>query len=99
MSALKEQNNFIDVICQHTRDGQIIPLRIRVMDEDGIYQTFSIKSYKEISVPCNYMSPYGFKAHGHTWTFHCRIITLDISRTVELFYNSDENLWRINKIW
>ena len=27
----------IDVICQHTKEGNIIPLRIRLVDEDGMF--------------------------------------------------------------
>ena len=30
---VKERDNRIDVICQHTRDGRIIPLKIRLKDE------------------------------------------------------------------
>ena len=31
----------IDVICMHSRDGEIVPIRIRVMDEEGLYQSLN----------------------------------------------------------
>ena len=39
------QEKSIDVICQHTKDCKIIPLRIRLEDEDGNLQTYNIKWY------------------------------------------------------
>ena len=38
----------IDVICQHSRDGKITPMKIRVIDEDGEYQEYKIKGYNII---------------------------------------------------
>lgn len=98
MTAIAEQNKSIDVICQHTKDGDIIPMRIRVQDEDGVFQTFNIKGYTELSSPSQYLSPYGTIAHSHTWTFLCKIQVLNSIRTLELFYNSNDNLWKITKI-
>ena len=37
----------IDVICQHTRESKIIPLRIRLQDEDGEFHNYNIKEYKD----------------------------------------------------
>lgn len=98
MGLTDNKNNFIDVICQHTADGNIIPLRIRLKDEDGIFQTFNIKGYKELSTPAKYISPYGTIVHSHTWTFLCKIQVLDTLKSIELFYNSNDNLWKITKI-
>ena len=38
----------VDVICQHSSDGNIMPLKIRFEDEDGQWQTYIIKEYKDI---------------------------------------------------
>jgi len=32
----------IDVICQHNKDGEIIPMRLRLCDDDGDNQTNNI---------------------------------------------------------
>ena len=39
----------IDVICQHNKDGEIIPMRLRLCDDDGEPHAFTIKSYKDLS--------------------------------------------------
>ena len=95
MGAIAESPVFVDVICEHTSKGELIPLRMRVKDEDGIYQTFSIKSYKEISVPGTYQTPYGTLMHSNTWRFLCKIQVLSFSKTVELLFNTNDNLWRM----
>ena len=98
MFSASDHNRFIDVICQYTTNGTIIPLRIRVKDEDGSYQTFTIKAYKELSSPNSYQSPYGTAVHGHIWTFECKIQVLDVTRRLTLFFNSYDNLWKIIRI-
>lgn len=98
MGVLEEKNKKIDVICQHTKDGGIIPLRVRVQDEDGEYHDFTIKAYKEKNHPGQFISPYGTAIHGHTWIFICKIQVLDVVRNIELLYNANENIWRIVKM-
>ena len=39
----------VDVICQQNRDGTMIPLRVRLTDEEGATQTYTIKEYKDLS--------------------------------------------------
>lgn len=98
MSGIRELNNFIDVICQYTADGNIIPLRIRVKDGDGEYHSFTIKGYKELSHPGEYISPYGTMVHSRNWSFECKIQVFDSVKLVNLFFNSNENLWKITQI-
>ena len=37
----------VDVICRHNADGTIVPLRLRFMNEDGEYETYTIKGCRE----------------------------------------------------
>lgn len=98
MGTLTENNNFIDVICQYTTDGRVIPLKIRVKDEDGVYQTFMIKAYKELSHPGAYKSPYGTLSHSRNWSFECKIQVFNIIKQITLCFNSEDNLWKITSI-
>lgn len=95
MGAIKESYQFLDVICQFTSKGEVIPMRIRVKDEDGEFQTFNIKAYKELSSPGEYSSPYGTLVHSSNWTFSCKIQVFDQLKTIKLFYNTKENLWKL----
>ena len=36
----------VDVICQHNKDGSMIPMRVRLTDEDGAVQTLSAELMK-----------------------------------------------------
>ena len=33
----------VDVICEHKADGNIIPMRFRLMNDDGVYEAYTIK--------------------------------------------------------
>lgn len=91
------QRKQIDVICQHTKKNRIIPLRIRLEDEDGIEQTYNIKSYKDVTPHNGYTLPNGVKVTSGHWTFECSIFVFDSLRLVKLFYNPRDNAWTIAK--
>ena len=46
-STAKAVTTPIDVICQHSQDGTIVPLKIRVRDDDGEYQAYMIQGFRE----------------------------------------------------
>lgn len=92
---INPNDKFIDVICQYTKEGQIIPLRLRFQDEDGLYQIYNVKGYKELSRAGKYKTPYGTISHTSNWRFLCQIQVLSRLVNVELFFNSNDNLWKI----
>lgn len=71
----------IDFICQHTMDGKIIPLRIRLRDEDGELQEYTIKGYRETSAFRNI-------------SFECQIIVNGYKKLVSIF-SSDGRIWQL----
>lgn len=91
------QRPSIDVICQHTKDRQIIPIRIRLSDEDGMIQTYNIKSYKDVSSHGGYRLPNGINGRNYIWTFECKILVMDTLRRIKLYYHSGDNVWTIQK--
>lgn len=95
MAGTVATDNSIDVICQHTRTGDIIPLRIRLIDEDGIYQTFVIKAYRDISLHGDHTLPNNVNTHQYNWVFECRIQVFDRSKYLKIIYNAYDNKWRL----
>ena len=88
----------VEVIAQHTRDHKIIPLRIRLQDEDGEMQNYTIKAYKETSPSAGtYTMPNGVTVTKGTWSFDCKILVFGILQNIRLFYKPSENLWTIIK--
>jgi len=70
----------IDFICQHTMEGNIIPLRIRLRDEDGELKEYTIKGYRDVS-------EYSLTC------FECKIVVRDTMKLVNIF-SSDCKTWR-----
>ena len=86
----------IDVICQHCCNGQIYPIRMRIVDEDGQRQEFTIKEFKDKSMYTDYSLPNGIKiARAGIWKFECKIMVLGRERWIVIMYNSKENIWRL----
>ncbi|MCQ2539973.1 MAG: hypothetical protein MJ114_05935 [Acetatifactor sp.] len=92
------KNQRVDVICQHSRDGSIIPLKIRIRDDDGEYQIYAIKGYKDVSGNGAYTMPNGIPGTSHTWMFECKIAVFSTERRIRLFYNAYENFWRMDYV-
>ena len=84
----------VDVICQHKQDGTIIPIKIRLKDEDEAYQEFVVKAYEVLSRPDQYKLPSQIMVAGHRWEFECKIVVLERERRIKLLYNACEGRWR-----
>lgn len=85
----------IDVICQHTRNGTLIPLRIRIKDDEGEYQAYRIQGYKDLSHLGTREMPDGMYVTDSTLVFECRISVLGSTRTIRLYYDSKGTIWRM----
>ena len=86
------QGQPVDVICQHCRDGTIILMKVRIRDEEGMYQSYAIKGYKKISGD-GYTMPNGVYVKATTQTFECKILTFGRERIIHLYYKSVEQGW------
>ncbi len=97
MGVIQEKYTLADVICQHKTDGTIIPLKIRITDEDGEYQVYNIKSYKDVSNRTAYTMPNGASVApaNHLWKFECKICAFNTLKRIQLFYNANENSWKV----
>lgn len=85
----------VDVICQHTRDFKIIPMRVRIQDEDGEFHVYNIKSYKDTSPIGAYKLPNGMVVSKGIWSFDCKILVFNTLKNIRLFYNPSDNKWSI----
>lgn len=77
------ENNKIDFICQHSMDGSIIPMRIRLRDEDGELQEYTIKGYRD-------------KSEHNMKIFECKIIVFNTAKLVTIFCSSD-GIWYVKR--
>lgn len=65
----------VDVICLHTKEGKIIPIKIRVSDEDGELQTYHVRQFRERSIGGEkYRMPNEVWASNYLRRFECKII-------------------------
>lgn len=87
----------IDVICQHKADGTMIPLKLRLLDEDGAYQEYKVHSFKDLTykgVPLDQLDMSRIHSSG-IFPFECRIESFGHERTIRIFYSSYEHRWKL----
>lgn len=94
---MKLYNNAIqtDVICEHTTDGTIIPLRCRFQDEEGIFTEYTLIGYNQL-IPDNdgYVSDRLYVGP-HAIAYDCKIKAYDRIRLIRLLYDMKKNRWEI----
>lgn len=73
----------IDVICQIKSDGSMIPIRIKVEDNEQQLQIFNIKRYKPLKSYINFLD------------FDCIIEVFKIEKMIKLRYVINEHKWLI----
>ncbi len=88
--------NRVDVICQHSRDGEVIPLRLRLCDEEGELHAYTIKGYRDLSGRGAYTTQDGVYVTDRMQVFECHIQVLGRIRTVRLYYDHVRNLWAMH---
>lgn len=95
MRAMEHNERAADVICQHRRDGSVIPLKIRIMDDDGEYQTYLVRAYKDLTHPGEYKLPNGVNVYGRFHKFECKIIVFGVEKRLQLLYNTATGIWLV----
>ena len=85
-----------DVICQHTREARIIPIKIRVQDEDGEMQTYTIKGYRTLNTLGKVIMPNEVSVSSHIRYFECKINSFGTEKLINLSYNISDNLWYVD---
>lgn len=83
----------LDIICQHKLNGEIIPIKIRLTDEDGEMHTYLVKAYKVIERPCDGCLPNHVKTTMSIWTFECKISVFEKQQIIRIHYNVYQGRW------
>ena len=89
----------IDMICQNKTDGTIIPIKFRIVDDDGMYQEYKIKAYRDLSFKGKLirLEDVGLVHSSVIVPFECRIESFGKDMVVNIYYNSDERIWVLKR--
>ena len=84
----------VDVIVCFSKTGEITPMRIRLVDEEGERRSFDIKSQRNISDNVSRTMPDGMFISGNTLAYECYIEVAGRKRMVRLYYTPGiKNAW------
>ena len=90
MSAHFIMQQSLDVIAQFNRDGSIIPLKIRLYDEDGELQSYVIKAVRE-----RYVNSATSPTDYNIIIFDCKINSFGHDCIVSISYSYADRLWKV----
>ena len=89
-------NKKIDMICEHKKDGTMIPIKFRITDDDGLLHEYKIRSYRDLSHKGTFKMPNGVVATSTIFPFECKIDCFGREKMLLLYYNSNENVWTLS---
>ena len=83
----------LDVICQISHDGTVIPIRIRTPDDEGELQTYNVKEYRQINHDSQIVKDDGIDITYHTLVFDSRLIVGERVQPARLYFNTEGATW------
>ena len=89
-------NTTIDMICEHKKDGTMIPIKFRMTDDDGLLQEYKVRSYRDLSHKGPFEMPNGVIATSCMFPFECKIDFFGRQKTLLLYYNCYEHVWTLS---
>ena len=84
---MTQREKLVEVICQHTKEQEIIPIKLRIQDEDKACQDYMIKSSVCLEKTIGYYT--GIKR----WKFECLIEVFGKMKTILLYYDNKDHIW------
>jgi hypothetical protein len=85
----------VDVIAEFKSDGSIIPMRFRIVNDEGEYEQFSIRAYKQIDRIGTYTTEEGVYVCKDDMIFQCKIVRFDEEKMVKLFFFPRSCSWEL----
>ena len=98
MGAISYDSKYIDMICEHRKDGTIVPIKFRVTDDDGLLQEYKVRSYRDLSHKGSFEMPNGVIATSNIFPFECKIDCFGREKILILYYNCNEHVWTLASV-
>ncbi len=92
----KKYDKKLDVICMMGGDNTIIPIRIRIEDDEGVRQAYNIKECEDISHNGTFTRPDGIYITNEMMVFKCKIDVFGVSKPITLYYDIGKSKWSMS---
>lgn len=88
----------IDVYCHFTKDGGIIPLKIKMPDDEGELQVYKVKAYKEVPFITDSKTGIGMRTGMGNAAFECKIEIYGRIKIIKIFYIALDRAWKYRQM-
>ncbi len=86
----------LDVICMIGGDGTVVPIRIRIEDDEGERQTYTIQEYTDLSHQGTKTMHDGIYVTDDILVFDCKIIVFGRPKNIMLYYDASKSKWTMS---
>ena len=83
----------IDVIAQFKHDGEIIPMRLQMLNSAGQPIAYTIKGYRRLTNKDTYTSVDNIFVTHSTIVFECQIVIDNEMSVVRLYFQPEGHIW------
>ncbi|QFJ54243.1 hypothetical protein [Pseudobutyrivibrio xylanivorans] len=91
---MKKVYDKVEVICIHKPDNTVVPLRFRLKNDDGEFETYTVSAFKPLPKNGTRTTKDGIYVSNSVDIFECKVHIFGLERTVRLYYDP-----RINNTW
>ena len=92
----KRYDRQLDVICMMGGDGAVVPIKIRIVDDDGERQVFVIQECTDLSHQGTFTHADGMYFHNEIYVFDCKIQLFDQEKRIRLYYDAGKSKWTMS---
>ncbi len=83
----------LDVICVMYGDETIVPIRIRIEDDEGVRQAYNIKECQDVSHRGTFTRADGIYITNEMLVFKCKIEVFGVTKPITLYYDASKSKW------
>ena len=83
----------VDVIAQFKHNGDIIPLRFQIKDEEGELKPYNINGYRRVATKGAFTTRDGVFVCHSTIMLECQVTISGMAKVVRLYFQPEGHRW------
>ncbi len=93
MGTTAKKYDNIDIVCMMAGNGEITPMKLRVVNDNGERQVFKIESFTDLSHRETYTTSDGLFVTNNIRIFDCKIHVFGQQKSIRLYYDDSKSKW------
>jgi hypothetical protein len=83
----------VDVIAQFKHNGDIIPLRFQIKNEDGELEAYNVNGYRRVAIKGAFTTSDSIFVCNNTIMLECQVFIYNQAKVVRLYFQPEGHIW------